>query len=132
MQHQRGAQPNPPSQESKDPKKVKQLRLVCGMISNHSKLVVSFKQMFFVLNVYRRSLVRKKRCDIFYSYSDATSKVCSTLLSAHIGIRYGLCPRIDMNSHPKESLSSKSLSCKKCIFLNASKKYCQEKCDHSQ
>ena len=31
----------------------------------------------------------------------ADSKVCSTLLSAHIGIRYGLCPRIDLNSHPE-------------------------------
>lgn len=64
MQHQRGAQPNPPSQESKDPKKVKQLRLVCGMISNQSKRVVSFKQMFFVLNVYRKLSIGTKKKDV--------------------------------------------------------------------
>lgn len=57
----------------------------------------------------------------------ADSKVCSTLLSAHIGIRYGLCPRIDLNSPLEESnRSSKGPQCQQshrqlsvfdCIFV---------------
>lgn len=76
MQHQRGAQPNPPSQESKDPKKVKQLRLVCGMISNQSKLVVSFKQMFFCFECVQEKL------SIGMKKKDVTSFILTLMLPA--------------------------------------------------